>query len=249
MKVDKTILIGLVIVIIILIVVFYVLNNKKDNNDRLDTLERSLKEAGIKTVETFEDTFTGYTRNELMEMMDLYFPKSKCLLEKALTDGLTLSNNGIIKLVENSQGKVVVDGRNSLVDSEFIIQLFGILSLVYSLENDNLDDWYNVFVGVISVQGSNSNMFATYDRDHEDPYSTLVLYTSSSRPPSTNPDDFVESISLTERPTNSDGSRIRNIKYTARLQFDRNKEKINLIKGSGEFDQRVYDELVACNSN
>ena len=93
MKVDKTILIGLVIVIIILIVVFYVLNNKKDNNDRLDTLERSLKEAGIKTVETLEDTFTGYTRNELMEMMDLYFPKSKCLLEKALTDGLTLSNN------------------------------------------------------------------------------------------------------------------------------------------------------------
>ena len=63
-------------------------------------------------------------------------------------------------------------------------------------------------------------------RDHEDPYSTLVLYTSSSRPPSTNPDDFVESISLTERPTNSDGSRIRNIKYTARLQFDRNKEKL-----------------------
>lgn len=289
MKVDKTTLIGIVVVIIIFIIIFYVLNSNKDNdnndvvseennnnntnNDRLDQLERSLEGAGIKTVESFKDTFTGYTRNELTEMVDLYYPKSKCLLEKGFTNGLTNDSNDLIKFTENSEGKVVVviDGTSRLLKPEAIVQLFAMKSLVFSLENDNIDDWYNAFIGVISAMGGPGgleNMFATYDRDHEDPYSTLAIYMSrpprvrydsvtgdpipdesdSTWSPSTNPEDYVESISLTEHPTNSDGSRVNYIKYTARIQFDRNKEKINLLK-ENNFSQKLYDELLACNSN
>jgi hypothetical protein len=261
MKVDKTTLIGIVVVIIIFIIIFYVLNSNKDNEDRLDQLERSLEGAGIKTVEAFKDTSTGYTRNELTEMIDLYYPKSKCLLEKGFTDGLTNDQNDIVKFAENSEGKVVIDGTSILLNPEMIVQVFAMKSLVFSLENDNIDDWYNAFIGVISVMGGQDgpeHMFATFDRDHEDPYSTLAVYmprrpsdewgSDSTWSPSTNPDDFVEAISFTESPTNSDGSRVNNIKYTARVQFDRNKDKIDLLKNSN-FSKRIYDEMVACNSN
>ncbi len=261
MKVDKTTLIGIVVVIIIFIIIFYLLNSNKDNdnndivseentnNDRLDQLERSLEGAGIKTVESFKDTSTGYTRNELTELIDLYYPTSRCLLEKGFTDGLTNDDNEIVKFAENSEGKVVIDGTSILLNPEIIVKFFAMFSMIYSLENDNIDDWYNAFIGVISVLGGQDNIFATYDRDHEDPYSTLAIYMSNSRPPSNNPDDFVEAISMLEAPRNSDGSRVRNLKYTARLQFDLNKEKINLLKGGSDFVQRIYDELVACNSN
>ena len=294
MKLNKSFLIGLIVVVIIFIVIFYILNSNKDTDDnnvvsednnnvvpednnnvvsedKVDHLERSLKSAGIKTIETFNDTSTGYTRKELTEMIDLYYSKSKCLLEKGFTDGLTNDSNQIIKFAENSEGKVVVviDGTSILLSPMMIVELFAMFSLVFSLENDNIDDWYAAFIGVISVMGGQDNMFATFDKNHKDPYSTLAIYISrpprvrhihvagegpipveseSTWSPSTNPEDYVESISLTEHPTNSDGSKVNYIKYTARIQFDRNKEKINLLK-ENNFSQKLYDELLACNSN
>ena len=269
MKLNKSFLMVLIVVVIIFIVIFYLLNRNKDTNvvsednnnvvseNKLDQLEQSLEEAGIQTVETFADD-TGYTKKELRRMITLYYPKMKCVLEKAFTDGLINDNNEKVLLLENSEGKVVVlrgndvvseevdDGR--ILNAEGVIQILGIFSLIFALENDNLKDYYDAFIGIISVvANSNKNMFATYDKDNKDPYSTLVLYQNKTDIANKNIEDYLEAISFVEEPTNNVGKRAKYVKYTARIQFDRNKKIIDSLK-QNNFSQKIYDEMISCNS-
>ena len=104
MKVDIKILIGLGVVIIGVIVFIFIRNNKKnkdededdkkDNNKRLNRLENALRNAGIDTLEDFTETTSTapeekvYTKSELFEIIDLYYSKFKCVLEKLFDEGM-----------------------------------------------------------------------------------------------------------------------------------------------------------------
>ena len=290
MKVDSRILIGLGVVVVGIIVYIIIKSNKdKDDDDknddkedntktnkaRLDRLEKALTNAGIDTLEDFGESQkmtstqeeTGFTKSELFNIINQYFPTSLCVVEKLLDDGLMNVNNKIrthYQLVENPEGKVekreseyTSDIENNMYLDNFdqnlltrglLISSFMVSSLIFALENDNLDNWYSTFIGIMSMMSlrEEDSMFASYDEDHEDPYSTLVLYWQMGDGTSKNPEDYIEAGWLYDRPTNADGSRVQYIKFTPKIQFDRNKEKIEELK---QFIVMVfYDYMVKCNS-
>ena len=290
MKVDRRILIGLGVVVVGIIVYIIIKNSNKDDDDddknddkedntktnkaRLDRLEKALTNAGIDTLEDFGESVqamtstqeeTGFTKSELFNIINQYFPTSLCVVEKLLDDGLMNDNNKIrthYQLVENHEGKVekreseYILGSNmylanfdqNLLTRGLLISSFIMSSLIFALENDNLDNWYSTFIGIMSMMSlrEEDSMFASYDEDHEDPYSTLVLYWQMGDGTSKNPEDYIEAGWIYDRPTNADGSMVQYIKFTPKIQFDRNKEKIEDLK---QFIVMVfYDYMVKCNS-
>jgi hypothetical protein len=281
MKVDSRILIGLGVVVVGIIVYIIIKNSIKDddkddntktNKAKLDRLEKALKNAGIDTLEDFTETTstapeeTGFTKSELFEIIDLYYPMSRCAVEMLFDDGL-LFDGEIWTLGEKSDGKVVIiePGRESSsllrglpMDEEDLFELAGLHSLVFVLENDNLNDWYNAFIGAVSLMSDQKSkkyykghLWAKYDKDHEDPYSTLVLYMDTLTPRGNelnkNTEVYVEAEWLHDNPVDENGNRDNYIKYTAKTQFERNKGKINELK-KNYFTDKLYDYMVQCNS-
>ena len=274
MKVDSRILIGLGVVVVGIIVYIIIKNSNKDDEDntktnkaKLDRLEKALKNAGIDTLEDFSETTTAtdqedvlknltYTKDKLFEIVDLYFPKVRCVWEKLFDDGITRFTTKLetITLGENSDGKVtwnVNDEVDHILSTNYLAEINIGCSLVFALESDILDDWYYGFIGAVALSSDRTSVIAKYDEEHEDPYSTLVLYWdrigSSTTEMNKNFEDYVEPESLIAKTTNEDGERVNYLKYTATIQFDRNKEKIDELKEAVGNDM-YYDYMVQCNS-
>jgi len=252
MKVGIRILIGLgvVVAIIFSVMVFYYIffyfiisllkilikmMMVKSNKDKTETTSTAQEALLMKTT---------YTKDEIFEIVDLYFPKVRCVLEKLFDDGLEINGN-VSTLRENSDGKVVLHKSD-------LYEICVLPSLIYALENDNLNVWYNAYIGVVALTSESFSIIAKYDEEHEDPYSTLVIYLDQSISSSTtemnkNFEDYVEPESLVDT-TNADGLRLQYIKHTPKIQFDRNKEKIDDLK---ELVSNImyYNYMVQCNSD
>jgi len=200
---------------------------------------------------------TTSTKDELFEIVDLYFPKVRCVWEKLFDDGLEVDSR-LTTFKENSDGKIIRsdDGEESLLrKKEFMIEAEEIniqLSLVYALKNDNIEVWYDGFIGTLASMSGEGYIWAKYDKDHEDPYSTLVLYSDTTRGTdgiNKNTEDYVEKGWLYDSSTDEDGTRIGYIKYTAKTQFERNKGKINELKEAMDLSPELYNYMVQCNSD
>jgi len=289
MKVDIKILIGLGVVIIGVIVFIFIRNNKKnkdeddkkDNNKRLNRLENALRNAGIDTLEDFTETTSTapeekvYTKSELFEIIDLYYSKFKCVLEKLFDDGIDYPPMNI-SLEENSDGTVsrIRTRRNShtrdiKVRDSFTNERIGEVILKYYLpfvlEHGTLDDWYDYLIGILAYvkqmykenpnhKGLSGRLWAKYDKEHEDPYRTLVIYwdknASSTDQINKNTEDYVENDTLMGSSTNEDGSEVLYLKYPAIILWEKYKETdLNEFKQTRNFIDEIYDYMVQCNSN
>jgi hypothetical protein len=73
-------------------------------------------------------------------------------MEKFFDDGLEINGN-VSTLGENSDGKVVYieEGDENVLSKEGLFEVVGIHSLVFSLENDNLNEWYDGFIGALDL--------------------------------------------------------------------------------------------------
>ena len=139
--------------------------------------------------------------------------------------------------------------------------------LPFVLEHGTLDDWYDCLIGILAFfkqmykehpdhKGLSGRLWAKYDKEHEDPYRTLVLYWDKNDQNSTdqinkNTEDYVENDTLMGSSTNEDGSEVLYLKYPAVILWERYKEEIDLneLKQGRNFIDELYDYMVQCNSD